>query len=212
MTAPLTIYFVRHGEVHNPDGILYGQMPDFHLSATGREQASEASQYLTEKPLVAIYSSPMERAQETANILKVLHLDLDKITLDDRLIEVHTPYDGRKHEELEASNHDLYTGNEAPYEQPRDVRKRVLSFMADMREQYANRAIAAVTHGDIVVSMFMYAHGADENDIGRSKTEPNRIQSMGLPEEYPATASISRITFKTDNPDEIPEYHYIKPY
>ena len=212
MTASLTIYFVRHGEVHNPDDILYGQMPDFHLSETGREQASEASQYLTEKPLVAIYSSPMERAQETANILKVLHLDIAEITLDERLIEVHTPYDGRKHEELEAINHDLYAGNEPPYEQPRDIRKRVLSFIADMREKHANESIAVVTHGDIVVSVFMYTHGADENDIGRDKDTPNRIQSMGLPDEYPATASISRITYKTDDPDEVPEYHYIKPY
>jgi broad specificity phosphatase PhoE len=214
MTAPLTLYFVRHGEVHNPDAILYGRMPDFHLSTTGQGQASAAVQYLSDKPLVAVYASPLERAQETAHIIEAAHLEFSEVFTDDRLLEVHTPYDGTSQEELEKIHFDLYTGSEPPYEQPRDIRRRVLSFIADMREKHANQAIAAVTHGDIVVAMFMYAHGADENDIGRSRDEKlrNRLLDMGLPEAYPATASLSRLTFHTDDPDEVPEYLYIKPY
>jgi len=214
MTAPLTIYFVRHGEVHNPDNILYGRLPDFHLSTVGRGQASAAAHYLLEKPLVAVYASPMERAQETARIIEAAHLDLSNVITDERLNEVYSPYDGMFHDEMEKIHHDLYTDSEAPYEQPRDIRRRVLDFIADMREKHAHQTIAAVTHGDIVVALFMYAQGADENDIGRSRAENNRnrLQEMGLPEYYPATASISCLTFHTDDPDEVPDYLYIRPY
>ena len=34
-----TIHFVRHGEVHNPDHILYERLPGFHLSDRGRRMA-----------------------------------------------------------------------------------------------------------------------------------------------------------------------------
>jgi hypothetical protein len=77
-----------------------------------------------------------------------------------------------------------------------------------------NEAIAAVTHGDIVAALFMYTHGGAENDIGRSRHENNRnrLLEMGLPEYYPATASLTRLMYHTNDPDEIPEYQYVKPY
>jgi broad specificity phosphatase PhoE len=214
MSAPLTLYFVRHGEVHNPDSILYGRKPGFKLSTTGREQAAAAGQYLADKPLVAIYASPMERAQETAEIITSARSQVLNVLTDDRLNEVHNPYDGMTHDELEKIHFDIFTGSEPPYEQPRDIRYRVRGFIAEMREKHANQAIAAVTHGDVVVAMFMYAHGADENDIGRSRDDTlrNRLMDMGLPEYYPATASLSCLTFQTDDPEEVPAYLYIKPY
>lgn len=214
MTAPLTLYFVRHGEVHNPEEILYGRLPDFHLSTIGRGQASAAARYLTDKPIVAVYTSPMQRAQETARVIESAHLEFSDVFIDERLNEVHCPYDGTKLDDLEKINFDLYTDSPPSYEQPRHIRRRVLDFIADMREQHANEAIAAVSHGDIMVSMFMVAHGADENDIGRSRHEEhrNRLLAMGLPDEYPATASLSRLTFVTDDPEEVPQYLYIKPY
>ncbi|MDQ7036995.1 MAG: histidine phosphatase family protein, partial [Anaerolineae bacterium] len=203
MTALLTLYFVRHGEVHNPDEILYGRLPDFHLSTIGRGQASAAARYLADKPIVAVYTSPMERAQETAAIIESAHLEFSDVFIDERLNEVHCPYDGTTIEDLEKIHFDLYSGSPPAYEQPRDIRRRVLDFIADIRQQYANQAIAAVSHGDIMVSMFMFAHRADENDIGRSRHEEhrNRLQEMGLPDEYPATASLSRLTFMTDDPE-----------
>ena len=40
MTEQTRVHVVRHGEVHNPDGILYGRLPGFRLSDTGRAQAA----------------------------------------------------------------------------------------------------------------------------------------------------------------------------
>lgn len=207
MAAPLTLYLLRHGEVHNPDHILYGRMPNFGLSETGRGQASAAGHALADKPIVALYSSPMQRAQETATIVKNAHsADLEVVT-EERLNEVYTPFDGTPHAQLEKTHFDIYTGTEPPYEQPLDVRKRVRAWLAEMREKHAGQAIAAVSHGDVVVTMFLFAQRYAGSDIARLK-----LSEMGLPEPYPSTASISTFAYKGDDPDEVPSYFYVKPY
>jgi broad specificity phosphatase PhoE len=212
MTAPLTLYLLRHGEVHNPDNILYGRLPNFRLSEAGREQAIAAGRYLANVPLSAVYSSPMERAQETARLVIEQHKQPFELASDERLNECFTPHEGKSSEELIKINYDLYTGNEPPYEHPRDLRRRLLHFISEARAKHVNQSIAAVTHGDMVVMAFMFAKGQDENDVGRSHNQANRIQSLGLPEIYPATASISKLVYRSDDPDEVPHYEYIRPY
>jgi len=64
-----TCYLARHCDVANPEGILYGHLPNFPLSAKGRGQATVMGRYLAEAGLSAIYASPLERAQETAAVL-----------------------------------------------------------------------------------------------------------------------------------------------
>lgn len=214
MPAPLTIHLIRHGEVHNPDGILYGRMPGFRLSETGRGQASAAARVLADRSLTAIYASPMQRAQETAQIIAAAQEPMLEIFTDERLNEVHSPFDGTSHAEMDRIFYDLYTGTEPPYEQPEDLRKRVEAFFADMRRVHAGGEIAAVTHGDIVVTAFMYAKQQPRHDIGRKKTDPDRerLLRLGLPEPYPMTASVSTLVYTTDDPAEVPTYHYERPY
>lgn len=212
MPAPLTIYLIRHGEVHNPETLHYGRLPGYFLSKTGREQAIAAGKAMANRNIASIYCSPMERTQETAKLIVNQRENLLDITIDERLIEVHTPHEGMPQSELEKINFDLYTGTQAPYEQPRDIRRRLLAFLNEMRRTHANQAIVAISHGDIVVSAFMFAKKQDENDMGRTQAQANRIQSLGLPEMYPVTASISTLTYKTNDPDEVPEYAYERPY
>ena len=65
-----TIYLVRHGEVHNPEQIIYGRLPGFGLSTKGREQVEAAATALEKlKPFDVLYSSPLQRAQESAALL-----------------------------------------------------------------------------------------------------------------------------------------------
>jgi len=61
------VHLVRHGEVHNPDNLVYASLPGFGLNDTGRRQAEAAARYLAFKPLVAVWSSPLQRAVETAS-------------------------------------------------------------------------------------------------------------------------------------------------
>jgi broad specificity phosphatase PhoE len=57
---------MRHGEVHNPDGLLYGRLPGYHLSERGKEQAAAVADWLADRDIVYVVASPLERAQETA--------------------------------------------------------------------------------------------------------------------------------------------------
>lgn len=207
MSGPLTIHFIRHGEVHNPESILYGRMPGYFLSDNGREQAKAAAQAIRDRHISKIFASPMERAQQTAHIIANGNGRTPDIVTDERLNEVHSPFDGTPHEELEKTWFDLYTGTEPPYEQPQDIRQRVLDFLRDVRAQHAGEEVAAVSHGDIVVAMFLYAHEKPAHDIARGK-----LLDYGLPEPYPVTASISTLEFKTDDVDEVPSYRYLRPY
>ena len=89
------IHLIRHGEVENPDRIRYGQLPGFRLSERGRAQAGAAGRYLRGRPqpIVAIYSSPLERAIETAEIVAG-ELALREVVPDPELIEAPSQFDG----------------------------------------------------------------------------------------------------------------------
>ncbi len=67
------VFLVRHGEVHNPDHIVYADLPGFRLSDLGRRQADEAGAYLADRLIGAVVASPLERAQETAAAIAKRH-------------------------------------------------------------------------------------------------------------------------------------------
>ncbi|HWH30457.1 MAG TPA: histidine phosphatase family protein, partial [Mycobacteriales bacterium] len=60
-----TVHFLRHGEVHNPDLVLYGRLPGFRLSEDGLQMAKDAADALKDRDVVHLVSSPLQRAQET---------------------------------------------------------------------------------------------------------------------------------------------------
>jgi broad specificity phosphatase PhoE len=92
MTPRTIVHLLRHGEVHNPRGILYGRLPGFHLSADGRRMAEAAAAALAGRDVVRVVSSPLERARETADPVAGSHgLDVD---VDERLIEAANVFEG----------------------------------------------------------------------------------------------------------------------
>ncbi|MDQ6875583.1 MAG: histidine phosphatase family protein [Actinomycetota bacterium] len=88
------VHLLRHGEVHNPDGILYGRLPGFVLSATGREMAAAAAQALAGHDVTYLVASPLDRAQETARAIAA-QFDL-AVATDPRLIESDNIFEGRR--------------------------------------------------------------------------------------------------------------------
>ena len=86
------VHLVRHGEVDNPAGLLYGRLPDYHLSELGREMAERVAEHFRERDVVHLRSSPLERAQETAAPLaETLGLP---VVIDDRVIEAANYFEG----------------------------------------------------------------------------------------------------------------------
>lgn len=89
----VTVHLLRHGEVHNPAGILYGRLPGFRLSALGERQAQTAADWLAAREITHLVSSPLERARQTAAPLATA-LGLP-VAVDDRLIEAANRLEGR---------------------------------------------------------------------------------------------------------------------
>ncbi|KES07938.1 hypothetical protein BU52_05795 [Streptomyces toyocaensis] len=87
------VHLMRHGEVANPDGVLYGRLAGYHLSELGRRMADRVAEHLAPRDVVHVGASPLERAQETAEpIAKAQGLD---IVTDDRLIEAENVFQGK---------------------------------------------------------------------------------------------------------------------
>jgi broad specificity phosphatase PhoE len=86
--APVStrLHLVRHCDVRNPDGVLYGHLPDFPLSEKGVEQAHALGRYFAGGAARQIYSSPLERARQTSEII-ASYLDSVPITYTEDLIE-----------------------------------------------------------------------------------------------------------------------------
>ncbi len=90
------LHLVRHGEVHNPGGVLYGRLPHFHLSDRGQAMTKSAAKELsaTGLPITHLVSSPLLRTQQSAAPLGET-FGLDPKT-DERLIEPYNVFEGRK--------------------------------------------------------------------------------------------------------------------
>ena len=151
MSDTTVVHLLRHGEVDNPHGIIYGRMPGYHLSAAGRAMAEAAADYFAERAVVALFCSPLERAQETAQPLAT-RLGLPIVT-DDRLIESSNHFEGLKFGVGDGSlrhlRHWPYLVNPfrpswgEPYGH---VAARVLAAMETARETAAGREAVCVTH------------------------------------------------------------------
>src|ERR671931_2824873 len=87
------VHLMRHGEVHNPEGVLYGRRPGYHLSDLGRKMADRVAEHLADRDVTHVVASPLERAQETAAPIAGAH-GLDLAT-DERLIEAANVFEGK---------------------------------------------------------------------------------------------------------------------
>ena len=91
-----TVHLVRHGQVHNPERVLYGRLPQFRLSDAGEQMAQAVADYLVAEkiPVKRVIASPLERAQQTAApIAAAFGLPIDS---EPRIIEAGNVYEGEK--------------------------------------------------------------------------------------------------------------------
>ncbi len=204
-TRPTIIHLIRHGEVHNPRKILYGRLPRYRLTPKGQRQARAAGRLLESYRIDAMYSSPLLRARQTAReILGIM--DQSKLHISSLLNEVYTAYEGLPGAQIDARKGDIYTGAAACFEQPQDVVSRACKFIWCMRRRHAGGCIAAVTHGDVITFMVLWAKG-----LAPTPKNKTGLLKAGYPVSYPAHASISTLTYFTDALEERPEVDFVSP-
>lgn len=90
------LHLVRHGEVHNPQRVLYGRLPHYRLSDEGRRMARTAADHIAAlgRQVTTLRSSPLQRAQESAEPFTEL-FGLEPI-IDERVIEPTNVFEGRR--------------------------------------------------------------------------------------------------------------------
>ncbi len=191
------IHFVRHGEVHNPERVLYVRQPGRYLSERGHQQARCVAEILKFRPIVAVFSSPMPRAVQTADYIAYAH----GLTLrtSDWLHEVHSPFQGWPQEMLARLSGGLYSDEIEGYERWPDVYGRMQQFCRDACTKFPQAEIVAVTHGDVILSAHFWARD-------QALTAENR---RAIP-YYPAVASITTLTFAEGEPR--PHMQYNDPF
>lgn len=86
------VHLVRHGEVYNPEKILYGRIPGYHLSSRGHSMAARTAESFRGHDVTYLVASPLQRTQETAQpISKVTGLDVE---IDKSVIESGNRFEG----------------------------------------------------------------------------------------------------------------------
>ncbi len=150
-TDTTVVHLLRHGEVENPRGLIYGRLPGFHLSENGQLMAKAAADFLAERDVVAIFTSPLERARETAEPVAE-RFGLEPI-VDQRLIEPWNHFEGMVFGvgdgSLRRMEHWWYLRNPftpswgEPY---RKVAGRVLAAMGDARDAARGHEAVCVSH------------------------------------------------------------------
>ena len=151
MSDTTVVHLLRHGEVHNPTGVLYGRLPGYHLSDLGRAMAERIAGHLAGGDVTHLVSSPLERAQETAAPISTA-LGLE-VAVDERLIEAGNVFEGLTFGvgdgSLRRPSHWRHLVN--PFrpswgEAYRDIVRRMLVAMADARDAARGHEALCVSH------------------------------------------------------------------
>lgn len=150
-----TIHLVRHGEVENPDHVVYAGMPGFSLSEDGKLQAAAVANRLGSVTPSSIVSSPLDRAIETANAIAAPHgLAVD---VDDRLSEwaLSDRWAGVAWDDLPdrfPGELEAYLSNPSDLsfspESIADVAARVAASITEYRQQHESGDLIVVGHQD----------------------------------------------------------------
>lgn len=151
MTSRTTVHLVRHGEVYNPTGVLYGRLPGFRLSAAGEQMAVLTADALAGRDVRVVWSSPLERAIQTAEPIAA-RFGLG-VETDERLIESDNTFQGMKFGvgdgalRKPANWRHLYNPFRPSWGEPyAAVAARVLAVCADARDSAEGGEAVLVSH------------------------------------------------------------------
>lgn len=170
------IYLVRHGEVNNPNRVVYGRLPGFGLSENGRRQAHALGKHLSSRRVHVIYSSPLERARETAQIISSYQKKIS-VVYDELLIEVNSPqYEGKSMQEADAIHWDFYQEEffKLGQEKVEDMWKRIDAALQSIVKNHKGKEIVVVSHGDPIMMTIakLLGHPLRASEIDRTNYVP----------------------------------------
>ena len=156
-----SIIFLRHGQAkNNTERILAGRTPGVPLTEEGVDQSEKAAKFLEEMNISTIYSSPIERAKNTAEIVGK-HNSID-VRIDDRLIELDMgKFTGKPYDEIFSSHGNVfmkfYRGEleiaHNGVETFEEVKKRIRDMVDHVIDNHPDENVVLVTHMDPIKAM-----------------------------------------------------------
>lgn len=177
---PTVILLIRHGEVANPEEVVYGRLPGFPLNEEGRRQIRAVAARLAEEPLEAIYTSPMLRARQTAEILARRHPGAPLVE-SDLLAEVRTSWEGEPLSRVPPPFNYYEPPRHPDDEAPEQLLERMRRFTEEVRHRHPGGTVAAVSHGDPLAAL----------RVGLEGRKPCLATLRGP--DYPPKASLLRV-------------------
>ncbi|MDQ1738850.1 MAG: hypothetical protein QOE53_502 [Pseudonocardiales bacterium] len=184
-----TVHLLRHGEVFNPDKVLYGRLSGFRLSEAGETMAERAADYLAGRDVTYLASSPLERAQQTAKPIAA-EFGLD-VVVDEDLIEAANAFEGKRVAGpggvlKRPTSWPLFRNPTRPSwgEPYQQILQRMLAAAERARKQAEGHEAVCVSHQLPIVCLRRYAEGK------RLFHDPRRRQC--------SLASLTSLTFEDE--------------
>jgi probable phosphoglycerate mutase len=197
-----TFLLIRHGDNDYLVHTLVGWMPGIHLNARGRGQAEWLAERLLPTGVRAIYSSPLERAVETAEPL-ARRLGIETRILEE-LGEVRLgEWTGRSFEELRSDPrwrrfNSFRTGGRIPGgETMLEIQQRMAAALELMRNEHPDGTVAVVSHGDPIRAILCHYLGVPLDLIHRLEAAPASVSVVKLGDEW---AQVLRINVTEELP------------
>jgi len=181
---------VRHGAHALGGGVVAGRSAEAPLSDAGREQARRAARRIGHLPVRAIYSSPVQRAMQTADILaEAMGLP---VQLSDSLSEIdYGQWTGRKLDELRTQELwkgwcEFRSGTRVPGgELMSQVQARVVAEMLRLRDRHRGEYVALVSHGDVIKAAVAYFLGVPLDLFQRIEISLASVSAVALGDRGP---------------------------
>jgi probable phosphoglycerate mutase len=179
----VTVFFVRHGSHDRLGRVLCGRMAGVTLSDQGRDEARATGQRLTGEDLAAVYSSPLERTRETADLVSEA-VGLPVTTSDDLLEVDYGEWTGATFQQLQEDprwaswNYARGVSRTPGGESLLDVQYRLRRFVDAARARHPDQRIAAVSHGDPIKTILAQATGMPLDNLDRLEISPASVSIL----------------------------------
>ena len=181
---------IRHGKAEFKAGHLYGWTPGVHLSADGREEAKRLGQRLEELRFTAVYSSPLERAVETAEV--ALAGRKVEIKIEERLGEVkYGKWQGRSYKSLMKTP--LWRVVQRMPSQARfpdgesltELQRRGCDAIEDIRKRHRRGVVAVFSHADTIKAIVAHYLGMHLDLFQRIHVETASVTAIAFYNDFP---------------------------
>ena len=200
MPGRVTVFLIRHGTTPRVGKGLTGWLPGHSLDENGRKQADDLASRLATAPLSAIYSSPLERAAETAAPL-ARRLGLKVQTREDFGEVRFGDWQGKDFSEIERDSrwnsfNSYRSFTRAPGgELMLETQARIVRGLLNVVENHANETIAVFSHADAIKSALMHFLGIPLDFHIRLEILPASVSVLDFFSELPLVKVVNSTNF-----------------